>query len=68
MKNSTFPGLTRRRFLTAGSALLAAGSLSLMYKKSALAQAVSEAMPLFSTLRPARKGILTAAQDRKSVV
>ncbi|MFU9137669.1 trimethylamine-N-oxide reductase TorA [Erwinia tasmaniensis] len=61
MKNNPFSPLSRRRFLQAGGALLAASSLDLLYMKSAVAQAVSQAMPLFSALRPASKGILTAA-------
>ncbi|MDN8542762.1 trimethylamine-N-oxide reductase TorA [Erwinia sp. BC051422] len=60
MKNNRF-GLSRRHFLAAGGTLLAAGSLDLLYARSALAQAISQAMPLFTALRPARKGILTAA-------
>lgn len=61
MKSNVSSGLSRRRFLQAGSALVATGSLNLLYSKSALAQAISQAMPLFSALRPARKGILTSA-------
>lgn len=61
MKNSPLAALSRRRFLQAGSALLAVSTLDLFYARSALAQAVSQAMPLFSALRPARRGILTAA-------
>lgn len=60
MKNNR-PGLSRRRLLQAGSILLATNTLDLMYSKSAVAQAISEAMPLFTALRPAQKGILTAA-------
>lgn len=59
MKNSS-TGLSRRRLLQAGGALMAVGTLDLLYSKSAVAVAVSEAMPLFTALRPARKGILTA--------
>ena len=61
MKNNPLSGLSRRRFLQMGGALVAAGSLDLLFTPSAVAQAVSQAMPLFSALRPAQKGILTAA-------
>ncbi len=40
---------------------MAAGSLDLLFSKSVLAQAISQAMPLFKALRPAQEGILTAA-------
>lgn len=61
MKNNAITGLSRRRFLQMGSALLAASSLDLLFSPSAIARAVSQAMPLFTTLRPAKKGILTTA-------
>ncbi|MBM7345554.1 trimethylamine-N-oxide reductase TorA [Pantoea coffeiphila] len=61
MKNNVFSGLSRRRFLQLGSTLLAASSLDLLFSPSAVARAVSQAMPLFAALRPAKKGILTSA-------
>ncbi len=54
--------LTRRRFVTGAGALLAAAALpGGLWPKSALAQAISEALPQFVALRQAQKGILTGA-------
>ncbi len=61
MTNNAFSGLSRRRFLQMGSTLLATSALDLLFSPSAVARAVSQAMPLFAALRPAKKGILTSA-------
>nr|WP_314424148.1 trimethylamine-N-oxide reductase TorA [uncultured Erwinia sp.] len=61
MKNNLLSGLSRRRFLQMGSTLLAAGSVDMLFPRAAVARAVSQAMPLFAALRPAKKGILTSA-------
>ncbi|QKJ87825.1 Trimethylamine N-oxide reductase I catalytic subunit [Paramixta manurensis] len=61
MKNHHPTNLPRRRFLQAGGALFALGALNTLYSKSALAKAISQALPQFEALRPAQKGILTSA-------
>lgn len=61
MKNNLPSGVSRRRFLQMGCTLLAVGSVNLLFSPSAVARAVSQAMPLFIALRPAKKGILTSA-------
>ncbi len=53
--------VSRRRFLAGASALMAGSFLSGMWPKSAMAQAISEALPQFIALRQAQKGILTGA-------
>ncbi|VEA68594.1 Uncharacterised protein [Serratia rubidaea] len=53
--------LSRRRFLTGATALAAAPLLAGLWPKSALAQAISQALPQFTALRQAQKGILTGA-------
>ncbi|QHA88787.1 trimethylamine-N-oxide reductase TorA [Serratia rhizosphaerae] len=53
--------LSRRRFLTGVTALAAAPLLAGLWPKSALAQAISQALPQFTALRQAQKGILTGA-------
>lgn len=53
--------LTRRRFLTGAGALLSVPLVSGLWPKSALAKAISEALPQFVALRRAQKGILTGA-------
>lgn len=53
--------LTRRRFLTGALALAGAPILAGMWPRQALAEAISQALTQFNALRPARKGILTAA-------
>ena len=52
--------LTRRRFLAGASALMAAPLLAGLWPRSALAEAISQAMPQFIALRQAESGILTA--------
>lgn len=59
--NTKFQTLSRRRFLLAGGGLAASTLLSGLWSKNVLAQAISEALPQFSALRNAQKGILTAA-------
>ncbi|MEQ4531805.1 MAG: hypothetical protein ABN478_10985, partial [Mixta sp.] len=61
MTKGQFSGWSRRRFLQASGGLLAASALQASFSKSALAQAISQALPQFTALRPAQKGILTAA-------
>jgi len=61
MTKGQFSGWSRRRFLQASGGLLAASALQASFSKSALAQAISKALPQFTALRPAQKGILTAA-------
>ncbi len=61
MKNNRLNSLSRRRFLQASSALLGISALDLFYSKSVLAQAIATALPQFTALRPAQKGILTSA-------
>ncbi|MBK5145263.1 trimethylamine-N-oxide reductase TorA [Budviciaceae bacterium BWR-B9] len=53
--------LSRRRFLLGTSAMAAVPLLSGLWPKSALAEAISQALPQFVALRQAQKGILTAA-------
>ncbi|MGG8204427.1 trimethylamine-N-oxide reductase TorA [Klebsiella aerogenes] len=53
--------LTRRRFLAGASALMAAPLLAGLWPRSALAEAISQAMPQFIALRQAESGILTGA-------
>ncbi|VEJ56582.1 trimethylamine-N-oxide reductase TorA [Pragia fontium] len=53
--------LSRRRFLLGTSAMAALPLLSGLWPKSALAEAISQALPQFIALRQAQKGILTAA-------
>ncbi|MDF7680381.1 trimethylamine-N-oxide reductase TorA [Enterobacteriaceae bacterium ESL0689] len=53
--------LTRRRFLLGAGALATVPLLAGLWPKSALAQAISQALPQFTALRQAQKGILTGA-------
>ncbi|WP_411706403.1 trimethylamine-N-oxide reductase TorA [Edaphovirga cremea] len=63
MKNSSKQALelSRRRFLLGTGAVGATALLSGLWSKSVLAQAISQALPQFTVLRPAQKGILTGA-------
>ncbi|MCR1568459.1 trimethylamine-N-oxide reductase TorA [Mixta sp.] len=61
MKKDLLSAWSRRRFLQAGGGLMAASALHFGYSKSALAQAIGKALPQFTALRPAQKGVLTAA-------
>lgn len=53
--------MSRRRFLLGTSALAALPLIGGLWPKSALAQAISQALPQFLALRQAQKGILTGA-------
>ncbi len=53
--------VSRRRFLTGAGAVLSVPLLAGLWPKSALAQAISQALPQFTALRQAQTGILTAA-------
>lgn len=53
--------LSRRHFLAGAGALMAVPLLGGLWQKSALAQAISLALPQFTALRPATRGILTGA-------
>lgn len=53
--------VSRRHFLAGGAALLGAPLLAGLWPKSALAQAISLALPQFTALQPAQKGPLTGA-------
>ncbi|KFD21341.1 trimethylamine-N-oxide reductase [Yokenella regensburgei ATCC 49455] len=53
--------VTRRRFLAGAGALLAAPVLAGLWPRSALAEAISQALPQFVALRQAESGILTGA-------
>ncbi len=53
--------VTRRRFLTGAAALGGVSLLGGLWPRSALAEAVSQALPQFTALRQAQKGILTGA-------
>ncbi|NDJ58030.1 trimethylamine-N-oxide reductase TorA [Enterobacteriaceae bacterium 4M9] len=53
--------VSRRRFLTGAAALMSVPVLSGLWPKSALAQAISQALPQFVALRQAQQGILTGA-------
>lgn len=63
MKNSSKQALelSRRRFLLGTGAVGATALLSGLWSKSVLAQAISQALPQFTVLRAAQKGILTGA-------
>lgn len=61
MKTNTLVQLSRRRFLMAGGTLAASSLFAGLWPRSVLAKAISEAMPQFTSLRQAQKGILTAA-------
>ncbi|MBV4411615.1 trimethylamine-N-oxide reductase TorA [Enterobacteriaceae bacterium YMB-R22] len=60
MTNEAIP-LSRRRFLTGAAALMSVPLLCGLWPKSALAQAISQALPQFVALRQAQQGILTGA-------
>jgi trimethylamine-N-oxide reductase (cytochrome c) len=53
--------LSRRRFLMGSGALMALPLLGGLWPKSALAEAISQALPQFLALRQAQQGILTGA-------
>ncbi|WP_421804494.1 trimethylamine-N-oxide reductase TorA [Jejubacter calystegiae] len=53
--------ITRRRFLTGAAALGGVSLLGSLWPRSALAEAISQALPQFVALRQAQKGILTGA-------
>lgn len=53
--------VSRRRFLTGAGALMSVPLLSGLWPKSALAQAISQALPQFLALRQAQHGVLTGA-------
>lgn len=53
--------VSRRHWLTVGGTLLAGAWCGGLWPKNALAQAISQAMPQFTALRQARRGILNAA-------
>ncbi len=53
--------ISRRRFLSAAAALGGVSLLGGLWPRSALAEAVSQALPQFVALRQAQKGILTGA-------
>ncbi len=53
--------ISRRRFLSSAAALTSMPLLSGLWPKSALAQAIGQALPQFSALRQAQQGILTGA-------
>lgn len=58
--------VTRRRFLAGAGALLAAPVLAGLWPRSALAEAISQALPQFVALRQAESGILTGAHWGRS--
>jgi trimethylamine-N-oxide reductase (cytochrome c) len=60
MTNASGP-ISRRRFLTGAVALASLPLLSAIWPRTALAQAISEALPQFTALRQAQQGILTGA-------
>lgn len=53
--------MSRRRFLLGTSALAVLPMVGGLWPKSALAEAISQALPQFLALRQAQKGILTGA-------
>ncbi len=53
--------MSRRRFLTGTAALAGMSLMSGLWPKSVLAQAIGEALPQFTALRQAQRGILTGA-------
>lgn len=57
----TLQRISRRRFLTGAAALASLPLLSGIWPKTALAEAITQALPQFSALRQAQKGILTGA-------
>lgn len=62
MANASRPaGVSRRRFLYGCGALAGAAWLAGRWPRSALARAVSQALPQFTALRPASAGLLSGA-------
>ena len=51
--------VSRRRFLTGAGAVLSVPLLAGFWPKSALAEAISKALPQFTALRQAQTGILS---------
>ncbi|MCZ4677023.1 trimethylamine-N-oxide reductase TorA [Citrobacter sedlakii] len=61
LKKKDFAEITRRHFLSCSGAFLILPVISGIWHKSAIAAAVSEALPQFTALRSATNGILTGA-------